>query len=170
MRKLTLLLLITFSCASAVSAQEAYRGEIFGSIGVVRFDRFELSTSSNLGTSVIFGGGAGLRPFSKASWWHRLGLEGEVNTFDAGTRGTNMLTTLTGNGVLHFSTGKVQPYVLLGFGRSFQSGGSAATGDLGGGVKIFTNKHFSFRPEFRLFGTEELDAFIRGSVALSYHW
>jgi hypothetical protein len=169
MRKLALLLLVTFVYANSAAAQEASRGEIFGSVGVVRFDRFGFFNPS-LGTSVIFGGGVAIRPFSQTSWWRRLAFEGEVNTFDVSPSGTNMLTTITGNGVLHFSTEQVQPYFLLGFGRSFLGGGSMATGNLGGGVKIFTNKHVSIRPEVRLFGTEELDAFLRGSVALSYHW
>jgi opacity protein-like surface antigen len=174
--------------APTVLAQNyASRGEVFGSIGGGK----TYDDEGSLGSGFDVGGGVGFRLTP------RFGVEGQINRLDykrdfsSGVRfeGTALFTTA--NVLYHFTTSQAQPYVIGGLGFVHHENRSRFPGDnslptrtsngfaknFGAGVKIFLNKKFSLRPEFRVFlgdtagsGVEPPFSVGRGSVAFSYHW
>lgn len=175
-----------------------YKGEVFGSVGWGRL----FGNQGSVGTNVNLGGGIGIRPFRK------LGFEFEVNRMNQRALGQQRFnletivlhsegtaTYFTGNLVYHFSTSRVQPYLLVGAGGVHYDGRirvrplnlgpelvveEADTGfafNFGGGAKIFLHRKLSLRPEFRFFaagpGVTVVNtrlSKIRLSVGLAYHW
>ena len=169
--KIGLLFGIVFCFAADLAAQNPYRMEIFGSLGVAQYALIPVFGSG--GTSGInVGGGGGVRPFSTDHPAFRsLGVEFESNITRTSTRfGSQTQGYFTGNLVLNFPARRVEPYFLIGAGISHDEGITHRAADLGGGVRIFLNPHISLRPEFRAMVTEYLGNIARGSVAIGYHW
>ena len=153
-----------FAISSA--AQNPYRGEVFGSVGVVE-NLVIFGTNTN---DINFGGGVGVRPFSvdRSPFLRMLGFEIEAN----GARFPSGSTTpvyLTGNVLVHLPLGRAEPYLVLGGGLARQEETHGA-GDVGVGAKIFVTPQVSLRPELRVFLAEYVSSFPRISVAVGYHW
>lgn len=174
--------------APAVPAQNHdARAEVFGSIGGGKV----YDDEGSLGKGLDIGGGIGFRLTSK------LHIEGQVNGIDyernfaSGVRFAGTAIFTTANLRYHFSTAKVQPFIVGGVGFVHHENRSRFLEDnfptkrttnglatnFGGGVEIFLNKKFSIKPEFRIFlgdtagsGVEPPFTVGRGSVAFSYHW
>jgi hypothetical protein len=159
--------------APVAAAESPYRYEVFGSIGAAHYlDLNVLGFGPNRGSSLNYGGGFGVRPFSvnRARILRMLGGEFEAN----GTRSSvnNVTSTqgyFTGNVLFHASIGDVEPYLLIGGGFS-RAGESHRAGNAGVGAKVFLSPRVSLRPEFRAFFTEYLGNFGRTSIAVGYHW
>lgn len=164
--------------AGFAAAQSDYRAEIFGGAGVSRYDRF----SGSSGNTANFHAGAGLRPFSKDRGILRgLGLEFTVDTQSEKVYSSSFLggapvflenrrrTIYLGNVLYHFTNRRVQPYGSIGLGASGYAGDRFA-GAIGAGAKIFLHEHVSLRPEVRLSMDRGLDASVRGSIGIGYHW
>ena len=150
-------------------AQNRYRTEVFGSLGVAQYVNLFGPDSNQLNV----GGGVGIRPFSveRPFGLRMLGGEFEANF----TRGNSLFSEptqgfFTGNLVLHFPVGRVEPYLLVGAGASHRGSETHRAGDVGAGAKIFVTPHISLRPEVRGFITKYLGNIGRFSVGLGYHW
>jgi opacity protein-like surface antigen len=184
----TVILMSFLLIAPAVLAQNYdSRGEVFGSLGGGKI----YDDEGSLGKGLDIGGGVGFRITPK------VGVEGQVNRIDyernffSGVRFAGTAVFTTANLLYHFSTAKVQPYVVGGVGFVHHENRSrfpeadflpkrTANGfatNFGAGLKIFLNKKLSLRPEFRVFlgdtagsGVEPPFSLGRASVALSYHW
>jgi hypothetical protein len=164
-------------------AQIPYRFEAFGSLGAAKYD-------ASPDHKFNFGGGIGVRPFSRNVVLRGLGVEFQTNL----TSGQSNLelptrTSVTGDLLYQFSLRSVEPYVLIGTG--FSSLGCYGLNEgcdpgarirVGGfGLRIFFDRHVSFRPEFTV--TEPLgrnpyfggpggaaNHLYRASFGIGYHW
>jgi len=183
-----LLIICFFLTVPTAFAQTASpRGEVFGSVGGGR----AYDDEGNIGSGIDFGGGVGFRITPK------FGIEGQVNRmiyergFSSGVLFKGSAVFTTANVIYHFSKEQAQPYVIAGVGfvhhenrsqfpvEPFTIKGSTNgfAFDFGAGIRIFINKQFSLRPEFRVFigdaagsGVESPFSVMRGSLAFSYHW
>jgi opacity protein-like surface antigen len=182
-------ILMSFLLIAPATLAQSYdsRGEVFGSIGGGKI----YDDEGSLGKGLDIGGGVGFRITPK------VGIEGQVNRIDyernffSGVRFAGTAVFTTANLLYHFSTEKVQPYLVGGVGFVHHENRSRFPEDnvlpkrttnglatnFGAGVKIFLNKKFSVRPEFRIFlgdtagsGVEPPFSLGRASVAFSYHW
>ena len=163
-----LLLVLIYAPSLNAQAENPYRAEVFGSLGVAQY----VLRQSELNV----GGGIGIRPFSVARPFalRMLGGEFEANftrdhsSFSNPTAARR--TYFTGNLVLHFPVGRLEPYLLVGAGASHQAKSNRAA-DAGVGAKIFITQHISLRHEIRGFITKYSEGdFVRLSVGLGYHW
>jgi len=161
------------------------RAEVYGLIGAgVTYD-----DEGSIGNGIAGGGGIGYR-FTK-----RLGAEFDFNAFHHQRnfslgRLTGSGQFYTGNLIFHFTTGRAQPFILVGAGglhsrlESPFSGilvareSSEFAGDFGAGVKIFVGERWSIRPEARVYAAatttfpsaESLVSHVRVSIGVGYHW
>lgn len=175
-------------CGVLRAQEYRYRSEIFGTLGYGRASDDE----GSLGSGLNGGGGFGFRVSPK------FGLELDVNGFrherktSPGLlfRGSGVF--VTGNALYHFGSGlgRAQPYVVVGAGvlhkrntSSFDESppldvsGRGFAMNAGTGVKIFVNRRFSLRPEFRFFWggagglpvVESPFSILRASLGVAYH-
>lgn len=171
--------------SSTLRADEPPKREVFGSLGY----GYNYDDEGSIGRGISGGGGFGYRI------WPRFGVEGEVNAFRSRREFAAPIPAfeanglrLMGNGLIYLNRGPAQAYVLVGFGllrlhndvgfsglrldRS-SNGVNAGTGV---GVKVFVNRRWSIRPEFRVDagatnGTIEAPFLsMRFQVGLGYHW
>jgi opacity protein-like surface antigen len=187
MIKTAILMGLLLLAPAALAQDLERRGEVFGSLGGGKV----YDDEGSLGKGFDIGGGVGFRLTPK------VGIEGQVNRIDyernfaSGVRFAGTAVFTTANLLYHFSTSKVQPYVVGGVGfmhhenRSRfpenevlpkRTANSFAT-SFGGGVKIFLNQKFSVRPEVRVFlgdtagsGVEPPFSLGRASLGFTYHW
>jgi len=177
-----------FLAVAAPLAAQNYtrRAEVYGQIGAgVTYD-----DEGSIGNGIAGGGGIGVR------FLRRLGAEFDVNAFRhernfSFGRLTGSGQFFTGNLVFHFTTGRVQPYILAGAGGLHSrletpfSGTpvfretTTFAGDVGAGLKIFANERWSIRPEVRIYAggntpnfqsSDALVSHVRVSIGVGYHW
>jgi hypothetical protein len=187
MIKTAILMGLLLLAPAALAQDMERRGEVFGSLGGGK----AYDDEGSLGKGLDMGGGVGIRLTPN------IGIEGQVNRIDyernlfSGARFAGSAVFSTANLLYHFSKSKAQPYVVGGFGFVHHENRSRFPGDevlakrtsngfatnFGAGVKLFLNKKFSIRPEFRVFladaagsGVEPPFSIGRASVAFTYHW
>lgn len=165
---------------SVASAQE--RAEVYGHVGTAS----NWDDEGSIGRGVTFGGSIDWRVLP------RLALELDIDHFQnkrdfsfISVKGSG--TFVTGNVLFHFTTGKVQPYVLAGGGvlnykleQGFAPGvsASATSGALnfGFGVKGMLPGGWIVRPEIRAAASSSIKSIEppllhgRISVAIGYRW
>jgi hypothetical protein len=166
-------------CFSGIAmAQSDYRAEIFGGIGVAKYEQFFGAS----GSAANFEVGVGFRPFSPdRGGWRGLGFQFRTDTqsekifqssFTGGAPvvvGHQNRTLFLADVLYHFTNRRAQPYISLGIGAS-RATRDATAAAVASGVKVFLNRRVSLRPELRVSLDERVDGTVRGSVAIGYHW
>jgi hypothetical protein len=171
--------------AGCLTAADPPRRDVFGFVGYGK----TYDDEGSLGAGLNGGGGFGYR------LTRRFGVQGDVNLFrtrrefgagypDYTAHGALVM----GNGLLHFSSSAVQPYLLFGAGllnytNDVDFGGApvnrSGTGfalDVGFGVKAFLRPNLSLRPEVRIYAGGAGSAVERPfsdllfSIGVGYHW
>ncbi|MCI0624269.1 MAG: porin family protein [Acidobacteria bacterium] len=163
------------------------RYEVFGTVGGLK----AYDDEGSIGTGTAASGGFGYRATPKLGFEIEVSRTPHLRDIAGGTlrfEGTGVFTT--GSLLYHFSESRAQPYVLGGIGHLhyrrefhflFIGTSDTANGfayNFGGGVKIFLNRRFSARPEFRILVGEARNnqaveppfSVFRGSIGLAYHW
>jgi opacity protein-like surface antigen len=165
----------------SICALPAQAGEIFGSVGYGRFSGSKVTSGdrSGLDLGVTYGAGLGAHPLPL------IGFEFTVH----GRRHSSEISDgrllfFSGNVLLHFSGGLVQPYVVGGVGVMYynhtfkgcpgcnpiRSENAFAT-NFGAGMKIFVAPKVSLRPEIRYFTSRPSEFnMLQASIGLSLHW
>jgi opacity protein-like surface antigen len=165
---------------NALAAENQYKVELFGSVGVSGIHDDE----SYLGSGMNFAGGVDFRLS------HRMGLELEVDharfsrDFASGVRFEGNATVYGGNLQFYFPRSNFEPYLFGGAavthfdqtgtfpeGDVFESTQDTFTIQFGGGVRFFIMQRISLRPEFRWSWNEiSFVNQLRGSLAIGYSW
>jgi opacity protein-like surface antigen len=174
-------LVILAALASTASAQTRYPNEIHAHAG----GGWTYDDEGSIGTGVSVAANVARRLTTKVA------VEGELSYFRhkrdlsfAIWKGTGAFAT--GNLLYHFSSSRVQPYVLAGIGLmiykpdfSVETDSSAGWAwGFGFGVKGFVTERISIRPEWRVYvghpqrnnGPEPPISHSRITVGLGYRW
>jgi len=171
------------------SKEWKYKGEVFGSVGLGRFYHGD----HHLGSGLEYGGGLGIRPFSRGL--RGLGFEILFNglnfrrAWGGGYSYDGKMQTVGGDALYHFGRSRTQLYLVGGVGLLNadytyvapndpnyveKSKGSKMAINFGAGIKARIALRLSVRPELRLIDTTIGKgynwSYIRFSVALGYHF
>ena len=172
-----------------IDGRWTYKGEITGSFGWAALYHGNRRQFSGLNASAGFG----LRPFSGT--FSGLGFEARFGYLNSNVDTSSDVVILSGSAVYHFSSSKVQPYVLGGLGvlrgqrtvvvligsgpdffeeERYQENWNKVGIEFGGGIKVALTPNLSLRPEFRLLDTTAGEGPNLGVpqliLGVSYHW
>ena len=177
-QKSVLFAVLMIGIATPGNGQSNKKFEVFGSVGAVYY--------SGSGANMDYGGGFGFRPYGTKSNWMRgweLEFNLSVTNLTEQTSYKPTQTHYTANVLYHFLSRRVQPYVLIGAGGSYEPGDSDPPphgapyisvnrflANAGGGLRIAFNDRWSIRPEYRGFDVSHGDNFDRFAVFLGYHF
>jgi hypothetical protein len=174
-------LMMLLACPFLAHAQDySYKGSAYGGLGYGRFYEDE----GSLGSGLTYRAGAEWRPL------RRGGFEAELfgihfNRADYFHVEGNTQFVLA-NAAWYFSRSRVQPYIKAGIGAyrtnysyswpvtsgpTYQASHSGLAVDLGAGIRIFFNRHWSLNPDLRVIGSNNYYSLL-GYFAMSaaYHW
>lgn len=136
--------------AAALSACAAQTREISASIGYAGTGDDE----GSLGKGIAAAGAIGYRTSGRWGFEADWALSRNHRDNIGGREYRGVAHALLGNALLHFSSGRTQPYLLAGGGlMNYSSGGRSGSGGafaLGFGVKGMLTDHVFLRPEVRL--------------------